>query len=73
LTRDDPRFTSDQRIFLSETYNLKSIADYETGPAAEISAERAKRAIERATQFVSKIVAVLTADGTSCDDNGRKS
>jgi len=73
LTREDPRFTSDQRIFLSETYNLKSIADYETGPAAEISAERAERAIAQAKLFVSKIVELMSPVAPPRhNDNGAK-
>ena len=36
LTKDDPRFTSDLRTFLSHAYNLKAIADYETGPGSEV-------------------------------------
>jgi len=31
LTKNDPRFPSDQRILLSQAYNLKAVADYETG------------------------------------------
>jgi uncharacterized protein (UPF0332 family) len=46
LTKDDTRFTPDQRIFLSQAYNLKAIADYETGPGAEVSAEKATAAVE---------------------------
>ncbi len=59
LTKADPRFTSDQRIFLSQTYNLKTIADYETGPSAEVSAERAADAIEAGNQFVAHIAKLL--------------
>ena len=29
LTKDDPRWGSDLRVFLSQAYNLKAIADYE--------------------------------------------
>ena len=46
LTKQDARFSSDLRVFLSQTYNLKAIADYETGPGIEISVERATRALE---------------------------
>jgi uncharacterized protein (UPF0332 family) len=55
LTKDDPRFAADQRVFLSQTYNLKAIADYETGPGSEISAERAARAVDAGKQFVELI------------------
>jgi uncharacterized protein (UPF0332 family) len=52
LTKDDPRLDAQLRAFLSKTYNLKAIADYETGPGAEISAERATIAVEQARRFV---------------------
>jgi uncharacterized protein (UPF0332 family) len=32
LTKDDPRLDTELRAFLGRTYNLKAIADYETGP-----------------------------------------
>jgi uncharacterized protein (UPF0332 family) len=41
LVKDDPRVDSQVRAFLGRTYNLKAIADYETGPGSHISAERA--------------------------------
>lgn len=52
LTKDDPRLDAQLRAFLSKTYNLKAVADYETGPGAEISAERATIAVEQARRFV---------------------
>jgi uncharacterized protein (UPF0332 family) len=59
LTKDDPRFTAGQRIFLSQTYNLKAIADYETGPGSEVSAERAARAVAAGKEFVEHIARLL--------------
>ena len=32
LTKDDGRFSTELRRFLSQAYDLKAIADYETGP-----------------------------------------
>jgi ribosomal protein S18 acetylase RimI-like enzyme len=32
LTKDDPVFTPDQRRFLSQAYDFKAVADYDTGP-----------------------------------------
>lgn len=52
LTKDDRGFDSTLRTFLSRTYNLKSMADYETGPASEVSAERATTAVAHAKRFV---------------------
>ena len=40
-------------------YNLKSIADYETGPSSEISAERAASAIETGKQFVAQVAQLM--------------
>lgn len=59
LTKDDPRFTPDLRIFLSQAYNLKAIADYETGPGSEVSAERATSAVEMGKQFVTHIAGLI--------------
>jgi uncharacterized protein (UPF0332 family) len=63
LTKDDPRFTPDLRIFLSQTYNLKRLANYETGTGSEVSAERAASAIEAAKKFVSHVAALLPPNG----------
>jgi uncharacterized protein (UPF0332 family) len=38
LTKGDQSFPPTSRAFLSNAYNLKAIADYETGPEAEVSA-----------------------------------
>ena len=62
LTKDDPRFTIDHRIFLSQTYNLKAIADYETGPDASVSPDRAAQAVEAGRQFVAHIVSLLPSE-----------
>jgi uncharacterized protein (UPF0332 family) len=59
LTRDDSRIQPDLRIFLSQAYNLKAIADYEEGEGCEISAERAAAAIETATRFVHCIAGLI--------------
>jgi hypothetical protein len=32
LVKDDPRIDTELRAFLPRTYNLKAIADYQTGP-----------------------------------------
>lgn len=42
-------------IFLSQAYNLKSVADYELGPGADVPLDRASAAIDRAEQFVVRI------------------
>ena len=55
LTRDDAGLDSDVRAFLSRTYNLKSIADYETGPDAGVSLLRAAQAVVDGRVFVACI------------------
>ncbi|CAO3434031.1 HEPN domain-containing protein [Azospirillum endophyticum] len=52
LTRDDPTITADLRRFLSQAYNLKAVADYETGPDAELPMDRAVLALAGAKRFV---------------------
>ncbi len=45
LVKDIPTFTDENRAFLGRTYNLKAIADYETGPNSHVTPERAAEAI----------------------------
>jgi uncharacterized protein (UPF0332 family) len=59
LTKDDPNFPPDLRGFLSHAYNLKAIADYETGPGAEVSAEQATLALAQARRFVAHLAILL--------------
>lgn len=59
LTKDDIKFDVALRAFLSRSFNLKSIADYETGPGSEVSAERAKAAIEECKHFVAYVGAIV--------------
>ena len=47
------------RSFLSRTYNLKAIADYEAGPGAEVSAERAAAAVEEGKRLVIHFAALV--------------
>jgi hypothetical protein len=46
--------------FLGRAYNLKAIADYETGPDAHVSAELARTTIETAPRYV-EVVSTLLA------------
>ena len=59
LTKDDRRFAPDLRAFLSHAYNLKAIADYETGAGAEVSPEQAIQAFEQAKTFVARLASLL--------------
>jgi uncharacterized protein (UPF0332 family) len=61
LTKNDPDFTADLRAFLSRTYNLKTVADYEIGPDAQISPEQARAALEHARRFVAYFTTKLAA------------
>jgi hypothetical protein len=45
--------------FLQQTYNLKAIADYETGPGSEVTAERAASALEAARKFISHVTGLM--------------
>jgi hypothetical protein len=60
LTKDAPDFDPGVRVFLSQSYNLKAIADYETGPGSEISPERARDAAESAKQYVAYLASLLS-------------
>jgi len=62
LIRGDIRFDGRLRDFLGSTYNLKAIADYETGPGSDVSPERATQAIAEAKLFVAKVAVLI--DGT---------
>jgi uncharacterized protein (UPF0332 family) len=59
LTQDDSRFDRELRAFLGRTYDLKAIADYETGPDAEVSVARAQQATAIARRFIDVVAAVL--------------
>lgn len=45
--------------FLTAAYNLKSVADYETGPDSVVPPERAATAVEAAQSFLDSIAHVL--------------
>lgn len=55
LVRDDPVFDIALRTFLGRTYQLKTIADYETGPEAEVTHAQAAEAIATAQRFVDAV------------------
>ena len=59
LAKDEPRFDIELRAFLGRAYNLKAIADYETGPNAQVSAESARTAIATARRFVECVTEML--------------
>jgi uncharacterized protein (UPF0332 family) len=59
LTKEDTRFTPDHRSFLSDTYTLKSIADYMTGEDAHVTMAEAERAIAAAQHLCDHIATLL--------------
>jgi HEPN domain-containing protein len=61
--KDDPRVDTSLRTFLSRAYQLKAIADYETGPGSHVSEESAREAIQTARQFVECVTGLLPPNG----------
>jgi uncharacterized protein (UPF0332 family) len=59
LARDDGRIDVALRRFLTDGYDLKSLADYAVGPDAVVPRDEAAAAIETATRFVACIEALL--------------
>jgi uncharacterized protein (UPF0332 family) len=60
LIRDDSRLGTESRAFLGRTYNLKAIADYETGPDAKVSDAQATEAIAAARRFLETLRRMLS-------------
>lgn len=63
LTKGDARVDDELRAFLPLAYNLKRIADYETGPGAHLSPESARKAIATARRFVDCVTALIPPNG----------
>lgn len=63
LTRDDPGIDTELRAFLGRAYNLKAIADYETGPGSLVSSEQAEAALVTAVRFVEAVAGLLGETG----------
>jgi uncharacterized protein (UPF0332 family) len=60
LMKDKVSIDNEVRSFLGLTYQLKAIADYESGTDSHISAERAHEAITAARRFVSTVEKLLS-------------
>ncbi len=65
LTKNAVDFDAKLRTFLSESYDLKTIADYEIGPGAEVSPERARIAVEQAKRFVAYFESKLNTEAST--------
>ena len=61
LTKDEENADRELRAFLSRAYNLKAIADYETGPSGEVSQERATEAMSTGKLFVAHVARLIGA------------
>jgi uncharacterized protein (UPF0332 family) len=59
LALNEPRIDKDFPPFLTQAYNLKAVADYETGENSDIPPERSAAAIETAARFVDCIAGLL--------------
>jgi uncharacterized protein (UPF0332 family) len=62
LVKDDRRVDNELRGFLGYAYQLKEIADYESGPGSKVSAERARAALRTARRFVECVASLLPAN-----------
>jgi uncharacterized protein (UPF0332 family) len=61
LTKDS-NLQPDLRAFLSHAYQLKAIADYETGENSRVSTEQATRAVATAKRFLAYFERALGGD-----------
>jgi uncharacterized protein (UPF0332 family) len=59
LAKDDPNIDKTFSPFLTQAYNLKAVADYETGPDSLLPHERAATAIETAERLVEALGDIL--------------
>ena len=63
LVRDDARVDRELRGFLGYAYQLKEIADYESGPGSKVSPNVARVALQTARRFVECVTNLIPADG----------
>ena len=61
--KDDARVDRELRGFLGYAYQLKEIADYESGPGSKVSANAARAALQTARRFVERITSIIAANG----------
>jgi uncharacterized protein (UPF0332 family) len=59
LTRNDVRVADELRAFLPQSYQLKAIADYETGPGSHISEQTARAALTTARRFIECVTSLI--------------
>lgn len=63
LVKDDIRIDYELRGFLGFAYQLKEIADYESGPGSKVSAETARGTLRTARRFVECVASFFPANG----------
>ena len=61
LALQEPRIDKTFPPFLTQAYNLKAVADYETGADSDIPPERALRALDIAERFLKCIGDILAS------------
>lgn len=59
LAKNEATIDAESRAFLGRAYNLKVVADYETGPEANITSTQAIGAIASAGRFVHRVGKLL--------------
>jgi uncharacterized protein (UPF0332 family) len=59
LAAGEPQIEPELQRFLSQSYNLKAVADYELGPSTGVPLARAAAAIETAQRFIDRITALI--------------
>jgi uncharacterized protein (UPF0332 family) len=59
LAKDERSIDKSAPAFLTQAYNLKAAADYETGPGSTVPSERAAAAVETAERFIDTIRSCL--------------
>lgn len=59
LTKDDRRADPALRRFLSQSYDVKSVADYGVGPDAVTTAREAANAVATAARFVTHVGGII--------------
>jgi uncharacterized protein (UPF0332 family) len=59
LALNEPRIDKAFPPFLTQAYNLKAVADYETGDNSDIPPERSAAAIKTAARFLDCIAGLL--------------
>ncbi len=63
LVKDEPRVDDHLRAFLGRAYQLKAIADYETGPGSKVSPESAREAVQTGRRFVECVTTLIPPNG----------